>query len=110
MIYESIEEISKDEAERLFNILEGSDLCRLLIGISSVEDWKWAQEIFFQYIYHEDIWVAKSSIISLGHLARISGNIDKKRVFKKFKLLKINRPELSGNIEDAINDIKIFVK
>lgn len=48
------------------------------------------------------------AVTCIGHLARIHGKIEKERIFELFNQQKDN-PYISNRIEDAIDDINMFV-
>lgn len=49
------------------------------------------------------------AIICLGHLARIHGKIDSKKVLTALTSV-MDNAELSGRAEDAMSDIEMFAK
>jgi len=99
----------KEQAEKDLKTAYGENLCSLLIGISEIEDWKWAQDIYLKYLNDRDQWVATAAITGLGHLARISKNLEKEKVIGALEELSKNNPKLKGKIRDAISDINIFL-
>ncbi|QMV16763.1 hypothetical protein [Vibrio spartinae] len=108
--YESIPFQTKDEAIAVLDKAQSTEeLCVLLLGLCEIEDWEWVQEQYLKYIHDEDKWVSSSAITGLGHLARINGNLDKKRVITTLEQLAQNRPELEGKISDALSDIDIYL-
>ena len=80
--YQSIPELTKEQAEQLLNKVEGDDLCLVLLALSTLTDWRWVQSVYLQYIDHVDKWVASSAISGLGDLARCSRMIDRDIVLR----------------------------
>ncbi|MFK7824843.1 MAG: hypothetical protein AB8G05_11840 [Oligoflexales bacterium] len=110
LIYENPKKITKKQALGLLSTGDSDNVRSALISISLHEsDWRWAQNECLRFLNHEDKSIASTAIISIGHIARIHGSIDKKEVFDAFEAIS-NREELNEQIEDTIDDIKIFVK
>ena len=108
--YHSINLISKLEAKAKLEVLEGEELCLLLLALSDLDDVEWVQSIYLKYVNDEDRWIASASITGLGHLARTSGQLDKDLVIATLTDLKKVRMDLKGKISDAMSDIEMFNK
>lgn len=108
--YESIVQYAKDDAEKLLKTEDRNQLCKVLLGLSEIDDWEWVQEKYLSFLNNDDVWVSSAAIAGLGDLARINGQIDKARVKSELHSLRISRPELEGKIGDALSDIDIYVK
>ncbi|MDK1288395.1 hypothetical protein [Pseudoalteromonas umbrosa] len=100
---------SKEYTETQLNLAKGEELCLLLLGLCELEDWKWVQNIYLKYIYDDDHWVATAAITGLGHLARISGQLDKKTVVQSLTALIEIKPALEGKVRNTISDIEMFL-
>ena len=107
--YQDLPRVSEKDIETKLELAKGEDLCLLLLAMSELENWRWVQEKYLTYLTHEDKWVASAAITGLGHLARLSGNLDKDKVISSLKKLESERPELIGKIEDSISDIEVFL-
>ncbi|OOE77141.1 hypothetical protein [Salinivibrio sp. ML290] len=107
--YQSVIPVTKESAESALSSATGEELCLLLLALCELDDWEWAQDVYLRYIYDEDIWVASAAITGLGHLARVSGQLDKKTVLKNLSDLAKLKPKLEGKVYDTINDIQMFV-
>ena len=107
--YEQLPIITKNEAEKKIKVADRDELCRLLLSICRLEDSKWIQNVYLKYISDEDKWVASAAITGLGHLARISGELEKDKVISALEDILKNKPELEGKINDTINDINVFL-
>ncbi len=109
MQYEKLPKITKDEAEAKLKVAQGEDLCLLLLSMCELEDWKWVQDIYLLYARDKDNWVASSAITGIGHLARITGDLEKEKVISTLKEVSRINPKLRAKIHDAISDINMFV-
>lgn len=111
MQYEIIPEISREDAEAGLNAaLKSNELRLLLLGMCELEDWKWVQNIYLEYVTHEDDSVAGAAVEGLGHLSRVSRNLEKERVIKRLRELELERPALAGHVEFAVEDIEHFIQ
>lgn len=84
--------------------------CKLLLKITfNCNNWKWIQDICIELINsNREKNLCGLTVTCIGHLARIHGKIEKKRIFELFNQQKDN-PYISDRIEDAIDDINMFV-
>ncbi|MCF6204642.1 MAG: hypothetical protein L3J59_13400 [Methylococcaceae bacterium] len=110
MIYEQLPKITKEEAEAKLKVTYGEELCLLLLSIYEIEDWKWVQDTYIHYVTNEDKWVASAAITGLGHLARITDELENGKVLDVLEGVSSSNPELEGKVSDAINDINMFSK
>lgn len=85
--------------------------CKLLLKITfNCDDWKCIQDICIEIINsNKEENICALAVTCLGHLARIHRVIEKDKVLSIFNDNKEN-PNLSGVIENAIDDIEMFVK
>lgn len=70
-------------------------------------DWRWVQGLCLQYLESPDDSVRSVAAISLGHLARIHGTIDRESVVPALERL-LDDKEVSGIAGDALDDIGMF--
>jgi len=70
-------------------------------------DWQRVQEICLDLLTHEDQDVAGVAATCLGHLARIHGMIETKRVVPVLRSL-LGRSEIAGQVNDALEDIEQY--
>jgi oligoribonuclease NrnB/cAMP/cGMP phosphodiesterase (DHH superfamily) len=72
------------------------------------EDWEFVQNECLRNIEkNEYLDIVRLSITCLGHIARIHNYIDKEKVLS-ILAEKINEKELSGFVDDALDDIEQF--
>jgi hypothetical protein len=109
MHYENLTPIAKNEAELVFKSGVSVEIGQVLIRLSLYEnDWYWVQEKCLYYIETGDNDLKNASILSLAHLARIHRKLDIDLVIPKLQSLRGN-PLLQGRVEDALDDIEIFI-
>ncbi len=112
MQYEAISPLDKAEAgEKLLSGDTEAIVYGLLGAVEGVDDWRWVQDQCLRFVADPREDVARVAIICLGHLARIWGELDQKRVRESLKGVKASAsPRILGAIEDALGDIKMFLK
>lgn len=110
MRYQSVEPISRSEAELIF---AGEDTRAMVLALLSLAyhdpDWQWVQNQCLQFLDASDFNLRRMATLCLGHIGRIHGTIDWDVVVPRLVSL-IHDPELGGTAEDALEDIRIFVK
>ena len=104
--------ISKEET---IDILNGNSSVEqkvdALVGaVNTIQDPAWLQELCLSYVNHKDEWIAGAAINGLGDIARIFRQLDLKLVLDKLNAVKSERKDLIGKIDDAMDDIKMFIK
>lgn len=110
VIYENPRSIAKEAAEAILLKGNSSEMCSALISIALYEkDLSWAQDLVFPNFLSTNKDIAQAAITSVGHLARLHGQIDLDRLNFLLERM-IYKAELSGNIEDMFNDIEVFCK
>jgi hypothetical protein len=110
MRYEEITAITRSEAE----IILRQDLPEIipvtLVRLAYYEpDWKWVQDTCITFSTHRNVWVRRVCATCFGHLARIHGKLEMENVSPVLNRLLLD-PEVKGEAEDAIEDIKIFLR
>jgi hypothetical protein len=73
------------------------------------DDWEYVQNECLKYLDDENLDVVQLAIICLGHIFTFHGCIDKEKVLP-ILYEKMKDKELTGVVEDALNDIGIFEK
>lgn len=101
---------SKKELEEMFNSSdENLSTNALLYVVFNVNDFNWVQNMCLKLIDSKSKTMCLLAITCLGHIARIYGKIDGNVVYILKKLSKGNG-EKAGIAEQALGDIKMFVK
>lgn len=110
MKYREITPISRLEAEA---VLAGNDLDLIrvaLVRIAFTEpDYKWATFQCLNFCDHLDDEVRGVAVTCLGHIARVHGKIDTQTIVPILERLLLD-PAITGRVEDAISDIKLFAQ
>jgi hypothetical protein len=73
------------------------------------DNWEYVQNECLKYLEDENHDIVQLAIICLGHIATFHKYIDKEKVLP-ILYKKILDKELTGVVEDALGDIKMFVK
>ncbi len=112
MKYQAITPLDKAEAgERLLSGDTEAIVYGLLGAVEGVDDWRWVQDQCLRFVTNPREDVARVAVMCLGHIARIWGDLDEKRVKKILKDLEPKAtPRIQGAIEDTLSDMKIYLK
>ncbi len=71
----------------------------------------WAEEITYRLIDHTDSIVRGNACLSLGHIARVFGALDRKRAIETLKkALSDDDDFVRRHAQDAIDEVKWFLK
>lgn len=109
-IYNNIFPIDKDVAERIFSTNDVEKISHAMVAIAFYEkDWKWAQNRCLDFLMNENPIISGLAATCLGHIARIHRQLEKDKVMLILRS-RLKDTNISGRIEDALNDIEIFVK
>jgi hypothetical protein len=110
MIYQKTEPISREEAQNIIREASPEAIPVTLVRLAYYDpDWIAVQNICIELSTHEDKWVRRTCAICFGHLARIHGKIEREKVDPVLNRL-LADPETRGGAEDAIKDLKMFLK
>ncbi|MBF0316358.1 MAG: hypothetical protein HQK52_23270 [Oligoflexia bacterium] len=113
MKYETIKPMnSKEEVSR---ILKEANSTRkkidvLLGAIEGIDDQEWLQSLCLKYIDVDDIRVAHAAIQGCGYIARIFRKLDTELIIEKLSAVVQKHPELSCVVNDALDDMEMFMK
>ncbi len=111
MKYESIEPITKDEAQRLLRRADRDTTCQTLVRVATtVSDRAWAEKECLRFATHKDAFVRGVAASCLGHLARIHKQIDEDRVIPVVRqLLQDSDPQTRAIAEDTVDDFSMYL-
>lgn len=102
--------ISRREAEKVFTTGSSDKICDALLAISLYdEDWRWSQTECLHFLNHTNPDISGLAATCLGHIARIHHKLDRELVTTAL-LNKLKDPKISGRVQDALDDIEIFLK
>ncbi len=103
-----IHPIERKSAEMAFCSGDSKRICDALIRVTYYDnDYEWVLNKCIDFTQSESFDVRRLAIICFGHLARIYGTLDKKKVIALLEVLKKD-PRLEGVVEDALDDIDMF--
>ena len=109
MKYQEVLPISRQEAEKAFESNDSSQISDALLRVTYYDsDWSWIQSKCLEFIKYQDKNIRGLAVTCLGHLARIHGTLDVDKVVPILESLS-DDPEISGKIDDALDDIQMFV-
>ena len=108
--YRKVLPIDRPTLERLFESGNENAICEALLSGSFYEpDWRWVQAQCLRFLDHPVLNVRCNAVISLGHIARVSRQMDVELVLPKLNELKKDTKILPW-VDDAIDDIRFFLK
>lgn len=98
------------EAEVIFGGDDLNETRTTLVRVAFHEpDYVWAQDCCLRFCNHEDSEVRGVAAICLGHIARIHRKLDIKKVMPVLRRL-LKEKLIAGQVEDALDDIKRYVR
>lgn len=109
MVYEELAPISQEAAEAALASGDGEQIGRALLRLAlHGPDWRLAEHQALRHLTHHDVWVRRNAATALGHVARLSGNLDIDSVVPALRAL-LSDPDVGGYAEDALSDIEVFM-
>lgn len=109
-LYQEPLPITREDAEAAFASGVSDRICDALVRVTfNDSDWRWIQEKCLYFINSTDMEVRGLAVACLGHLARIHGKLDLKRVLPILENLRNNDAEVKGRVEDTFDDIDSFL-
>ena len=107
--YKNPSPISRDEAEEVFANGTPAQICDALVAVTFHDkDWKWSQMQCLRFLGHTDPNVSGLAATCLGHIARIHRKLDRDLVVDALRK-RLQDPKIGGRVEDALDDIEMFV-
>ncbi len=74
-------------------------------------DPRWLEEQILAYLQHDHAWVRGTAALALGHVARLHGALDVKRVVPALgELLVDSNRDTRAKAQDALDDIEMFIQ
>jgi hypothetical protein len=108
--YEEITPISRSEAEAIIRANRAENIPLALIRLAYFDpDWRWVQDLCISLSNHKDEWVRRACATCFIHLARIHGKLEREKVNPVLTRL-LGDPEIKGDVESTIEELKIFLK
>jgi len=107
MKYQSSSFSNKEEVNKLLESNSNEDIISAILGsVNGINDFYWVQSLCLKYINHNDFWVAKTAINSLGDLARIYKEMNTDKVCNALQA--VEDEKLLPTISDTLEDITLF--
>jgi hypothetical protein len=107
--YHNPPRITRDEALKIFSDGTDEKICDALLSIAFYDvDWKWGQSQCLYFLNHSNPEIRGLAAVCLGHIARIHHKLDKSVVVTALKG-RLSDPEISGRVQDALDDIEMFL-
>lgn len=107
--YEELPEASRQE---LADALERGDdqatRLALLCVVQSDPDWRWCQSTCLELLLHDAWEVRAAAATSLGHVARLHGQLDLEIVLPALREA-LKDEKIAGYARDAMDDLEVFV-
>lgn len=108
--FQDVPKLDRATIDMAFSSDDSEKICEALVSIVFHDsDLVWIQERCIDFLEHSDIQVSGLAATCLGHIARIHRRLNKDRVVELLQEKAIRTPEISGRIEDALDDINMFV-
>lgn len=109
MKYQGSEYLSRQAAENVFASKDVANICHALVSIALNEpDWRWAQNKCLDFLSNDSPDVRGLAATCLGHIARVHRQLDKEKVLVALRE-HLHDNAISGRIEDALDDIDMFL-
>ncbi|MGE3466902.1 MAG: HEAT repeat domain-containing protein [Pyrinomonadaceae bacterium] len=74
-------------------------------------DGAWAEQLAYRLIDHSEPVVRGNALLSLAHIARVHGTLDRQRAIDVLRAAKNDRDEfVRGQANDALEDVQHYIK
>lgn len=108
--YEEIIPVSHSDADANLTSNDNQLIARTLIAIGlHDDDWRWVQRHALSFLSHKSELVVSAAILSLAHTARVNRSIDKAAVTTALNAVATDARYV-GKVQDALDDIEVYVK
>lgn len=107
--YDEPSNISKDQFQRI--ITEGviDIMCQAIVNaVHYISDYDWLLYEYGLLLKHPSVEVRGVTVSCIGHLARLHDEANKDQLLVLLKPL-LSDSKITGRVEDAIDDINIFL-
>lgn len=107
-IYENVEPIDREEAERIFASSDVNKVAHTLVAVAFFEqDWKWVQNKCLLFLDNVNSDIRGVAATCLGHIARVHRVLEKDKVIQALSR-HLTDIAIKGQVQDAIDDINQF--
>src|SRR5687767_6219278 len=112
LVYAPIPRMSKRDINAA---LRENDSKKLSVAVLSAAlhsgDGVWAETIAYRLIDHQDPLVRGNAFLSLGHIARVHGTLDRSRAIDVLRVATHDMEEyVRGHALDALDDVQHWIK
>ena len=107
-IYEDVKQTTPDEVIDSIRSNDPKRICFSLVeGAYTLDDKRWVQDQCLLLMSHENQYVRQTCATCLGHIARIHGTLDLRRVIPALEFMLHHDPEVYGRgcAEDTLDGI-----
>jgi hypothetical protein len=108
--------MSKDNnlsKERILELLKSDDVSivtdALLYATFNFDSWIWLQDECLKLLNNKNVDIKGLAVTCIGHIARIHSSLDKEKVLP-ILCKKLFDEDISGRVQDTLDDINMFVK
>lgn len=106
--YRTPSEISKEAFLHSVEAGEVAPICQAIVdAVHSIDDYDWLYKQLSELLRHSDGQVRGVTATCIGHLARLHRSADRDHLLTLLKP-HLSDPEIAGQVEDAIGDVKTF--
>lgn len=110
MQYETMDPISKEDAEKIFEGDDPKAICYALIRASMwLQDPDWVGAYAAKFLEHPDLWVRRNACTSLSYIPRFQGKIAPPNAIQLLENL-LSDPNLKDDAEVSLWDLRMFDK
>ena len=109
LIYQPVEPITKAEADVSLDSGDPPKIISALLGAAyHINDWRWVQDRCLSFLDNSVADVRNVAVLSLSHIARIHGDLDKEKVLSMLEKFQYD-PEMSEEISQTIEEIEWYL-
>ncbi len=112
LVYEPIAKMSKRAIGLALRSGDPDIMLRALLSAALYSgDGLWAEKLVFKFIDHNNPYVRGNAMVSLGHIARIHGSLDRERAIDVLRVATNDRHEfVRGHAIEALEDVRHWIK
>lgn len=101
--------ISVRAAERAIASGEPREISLALLRLAlHGPDWARAERLAHEHLDHPDVWVRRNAATSLGHIARVHGQLDVPTALRVLQALRED-PEVTDWADAALDDFEMYL-
>lgn len=108
--YQNYQPIDRKVAEDAFASRDAKNICEALVSVALNDpDWRWAQNQCLYFLGNKSPEIRGLAATCLGHIARVHRQLEKEKVLSALRE-HLNDDPILGRVEDALDDIGMFLK